>query len=279
MIKALFYAADLLKSVFVGYQRDDCINHAAVISFYAIFSLLPLAMLTVAVFAYFLGSSSELITHLQDVLQTVVPQMSEDVFRIFKTSMANTGRFGLIGTVVIIVLASFLVTALEGALDRVFRTESARNFFHSRIVGAGVIGIFILLFALPGLLPVMSGILQRYGFGEPLLARLMSGDVLFFLVAFMAFLMSVTIIPNHKVYFRYSFVGAICFTTLTGAARLLFRLYIAESWDRYNLIYNSLTVLIVIIVWIYYMANIYLVCAELVARLQERRLSVKTRAP
>lgn len=276
MLRTAYFVGDLIKSVVVGYRQDDCLNFAAIISFYAIFSLLPLAMLTVALFAYFLGSSTELVMRMESLLQTVVPQVSKEVLQIFQTSLDNTGRFGLIGTVVIIVLASFLVTALERALDRVFRIERARNFFHSRIVGVGVMCVFILLFAIPGILPVLSGALTRYGISDQGLMRFMSGDVLFFFVAFLAFLSSVTIIPNHKVYFRYSFVGAIVFTFLTGLARLLFRLYIIESWDRYNLIYNSLAVLIVIIVWIYYMANIYLICSELVARLQERRLMGRT---
>jgi membrane protein len=276
MLRAIYFTGDLIKSIVIGYRRDDCINHAAVISFYAIFSLLPLAMLTVALFAYFLGSSVELVSRLQSLLEAVVPQVSRDVFQVFQTSLKNKGRFGLIGTGAIIVLASFLVTALESALDRVFRIQRARNFFHSRIVGIGVMCILILLFAIPGILPILSQALSHYGIPDRGFTQIMSGNVLFFFVAFLAFLMTVTVIPNHKVYFRYSFIGAIAFTVLTGLARLLFRFYIIETWDRYNLIYNSLTVLIVIIVWIYYMANIYLVCAELVARLQERRLMERT---
>lgn len=276
MLRVVFFVGDLIKSVIVGYRRDDCLNFAAIISFYAIFSLLPIAMLAVTLFGYFLGSSVELVTRLESVLQAVVPQVSQDVLQIIQTSLDNTGRFGLIGTIILIVLASFLATALERALDRVFRIERARNFFHSRIVGIGMMCIFIALFAAPGILPVLSAALSRYGLPHQDLMRLMSGDVLFFFVAFLAFLASVTIIPNHKVYFRYAFIGAIAFTLLTGLARLMFRLYIIESWDRYNLIYNSLAVLIVIIVWIYYMANIYLICSEMVARLQERRLIGKT---
>jgi membrane protein len=181
----------------------------------------------------------------------------------------------LISAGALIVIASFLVSALERALDRVFRAEKKRNYFHSKIVAVGFLFVFILLFAAPGVIGFVQGSLLKAGLMNKATDFVISGDMFFFFVAFCAFLLSTTFIPNHKVFMRYTFIGAIAFTVLTGAARLVFREYIAASWNRYNLIYDSLTVLIVMIIWVYYVANIYLLSAELVARLQEGMLLIK----
>lgn len=267
----------LFSSVIQGYRKDDCSQFAAVISFYAIFSMLPLALIAVAVFAYFLGSSADLVARFQLLMESVMPTAVDELFKIIRTALEKKQRVSLISSGILVLVASFLVSALERALDRVFRAERKRNFFHSKIVAVGFVFVFILLFAAPGVIQLAQTGLVETGLVKRTSLFNMSGDVFFFFVAFAAFFLSTTFIPNQKVYMRYTFFGAIAFTLLTGVARLIFREYIAASWNRYDLIYDSLTVLIVLIVWIYYLANIFLLSAELVARLQEGRLRSKSK--
>lgn len=258
------------RDVFLGYRRDDCLNFSAVISFYAIFSVLPIAMISVSLLATFLGSSADLLLRFQTIVDSLVPGASDDFIRIVNAMIERKQRFSFISAGILVLIASFLFTALERALDRVFRTVKSRNFFHSRIVAVGFIFVFILLFAVPGFLRLARELLAAVPGFQEVIPHIMSGDTFFFFVAFAAFLLSVTLIPNHKVYLRYAFFGGVAFTALTGIARILFKMYIVASWSRYNLIYGSLTLLIVLTVWIYYLSNIYLLCAQIVARLQER---------
>ncbi len=266
-------AWSLLKAVLKGYRDDDCNQSASVISFYAIFSMLPLAMITVAILAYLVGYSGDLVARFEALIQSVIPTAAGDLFQVMHAALAKKQRVSLISAGILIVIASFMVSALERALDRVFRTEKKRNFFHSKILAVGFLFVFILLFATPGILHLFQITLVKAKLLAPAAVFSMSGDLFFFFVAFGAFFFGTTVIPNRKVYMRYSFIGAIVFTVLTGVARLIFREYIVASWDRYDVIYGSLTVMIVLMVWVYYLANIFLLSAELVARLQEKKLS------
>lgn len=269
---------ELLKAVAKGYLKDDCSEFAAVISFYAIFSLLPLTLITVSVMAYLLGTSSDLIVRFQALIEGVIPAAADELFLIMKSALEKKQRMSLISAGILIVVASFLFTSLEHALDRVFRAAKKRNFLHSRVVAIGFIFVFILLFAAPGIVSFVQSSLLETGLIKKKMTFVMSGDVFFFFVAFGAFFLSTTFIPHPKVFMRYALVGAVFFTFLTGVARLVFREYIELSWSRYDFIYDSLTVLIVLIIWIYYIANIFLLSAELVARLQEGRLRSKRKA-
>jgi len=184
--------------------------------------------------------------------------------------VAKRQGVSLVSAGMLVVLASFLVSALERALDRVFRTEKKRNYFHSKVLALGFVFIFVLLFATPGLLHLAQQGLSLLGFPY-FKADFLSGNAFFFFVAFSAFFLAVTVIPHRKVYMRFVVWGSLAFTLLTGVVRLFFRYYIYFYWGRYNFIYGSLTVLIVLIVWIFYLVNIFLLCAELVARLQDNR--------
>ena len=122
----------LLKSVVSGYRADDCDLFAAVISFYAIFSMLPLAMITAAILAHVLGSSVELIQHFQALVASVIPTASDQLMLILRSALEKKQRVSLMSAGALIVIATFLVSALERALDRVFRSAKKRNYFHSR---------------------------------------------------------------------------------------------------------------------------------------------------
>ena len=258
------------RAVISGFRRDDCFNFAAVISFYAVFSVLPIVMTGVGLLAFALGSSGDFLGRFELILDGLVPGASRILLEIVQTVLRQKEQFSFISIGILILIASLLFTALERSLDRVFRTSKSRNFFHSRIIAIGFIFLFILLFAAPGLLGLVQKLLVFVPEVRDTIPRLLAGDRLFFFVAFMAFILSVTVIPNHKVLLRYSAVGGIFFTVLTGLARWLFRWYVVASWSRYNLIYGSLTFLIILMVWIFYLANIYLMSAQVVARLQEK---------
>ena len=121
-----------VKSVIHGYRKDDCSNFAAVISFYAIFSMLPLAMIAVAFVSSVLGSAVELVARFQFLLEGVLPAAAEELFLVIQTALEKRQRVSVISTGILIVLASFLVSAMERALDRVFRTEKKREFVANR---------------------------------------------------------------------------------------------------------------------------------------------------
>ena len=92
-----------------------------------------------------------------------------------------------------------------------------------------------------------------------------------FLVSFLAFVMVCVVIPNQKVYIRYAAVGGLVFSLGIGLARFVFKSYTSFALAKYNLIYGSFTAAILFIMWIYYMALILLLAAEIAASLQDVR--------
>ena len=88
------------------------------------------------------------------------------------------------------------------------------------------------------------------------------------MVSFLAYVITVVVVPNQKVYVRYAFVGGVIFSLGLAAARFAFRWYLVTAIERYNLIYGSLTAVVLMIMWIYYLSLVFLFSAELVAALQ-----------
>lgn len=256
-------------SIIRSFFKDDCLNLAANISFCALLAIIPVAMMIVSIAGYFLGGSEEAVNKIVAMSSNILPVGKELFAANLQSIMDQRSSLGIIGVVFLVFISTILTGSIEHSFDTVFKAVKRRNFFHSRLLGVALIFWITLLFSLPTMAQILEGLLEGYGFNFPL-SEFMIGKAFFFVVAFFAYIMTVVIIPNHKVYFRYAAVGGIFFAVGLGVAKFIFRWYMFFAMQRYNIIYGSLTAVVLLIVWIYYLAVVALLSAELVSALQEK---------
>lgn len=260
---------NIIRDLFKSYKEHDCLSLAANISFFAILSVIPLLMITMSVAGFVLGGTQGLFDQIVSTLTSVLPKGQDELAANLQAIISGRSQIGGIGILFLLFIASLLFSSVEHALDRIFQSVKKRNFFHSRLFSVLLMfGVISILF-LPTMVGFFESALVRFNIPIPL------GDVatnkMFFTAMMVAsFVAAVIIIPNHDVKFKFAIAGGIFFAVGVGLAKFLFRFYIAHSFDRYNIIYGSLTVLVVTILWIYYLANVFLISSELVAVLQRR---------
>lgn len=261
----------ILPNAVKNFFRNDDLSLAASISFCALLAIIPLSMLMVSAAGYVLGSFDEVFNQLVKGISDLIPWGREIFIANLKSMMDKRSHLGIFGVAFLIFIATILVSAIEGALDRILRTERSRNFFHSRLLGIGMIFLVSLFMFLPTVATLVQVSLQRFRINIPL-ADFMTSQIYFFVVMFVSYLMGVVIIPNKKVYIRYAVVGGVIFALGIGLAKFLFRWYLGFAITRYNVIYGSLTAVILTVVWIYYMSVVLLFSAEIVSELQHLKL-------
>lgn len=261
------FIGDILKS----FLKDDCMNLAANLSFCALLALIPIGMMMVSIAGYFLGGSQDAVIKITELAANILPVGRELFVANLESILEQRSSLGIVGIVFLVFIATILMSSIEHSFDTVFKTAKRRNFLHSRLLGIALIFWVTLLFSLPTVVQILEGLFQKYGFNFPLLS-FMTDKMFFVLVAFLAYLMTVVIIPNHKVYVRYALPGALFFAIGIGIAKFIFRWYMMLAMQRYNIIYGSLTAVVLLVVWIYYLAVVGLLAAELVAALQSRML-------
>lgn len=257
----------VLSSVFKSFFGDDCLNLAANISFCALLAIIPIAMMMVSIAGYFLGGSQDALQKITAIAGNILPVGKEIFTANLQSILDQRSSLGIVGIVFLVFIATLLVASIERSLDIIFKSVRKRNFFHSRLLGVALIFWITLLFALPTMAQILEGLLERYGFGFPL-SDLMEGKAFFILIAFLAYIMTVVVVPNQKVYIRYAAAGGLLFALGIGAAKFIFRWYMLFAMQRYNIIYGSLTAVVLLVIWIYYLSVVILFSAELVAALQ-----------
>ena len=261
----------IVLSIFRSFIRHYCLNLAENIAFGALLAIIPIGMMMVSIAGYFLGGSADAFDQVVAMATNILPVGRDTFVANLQSILSQRSSLGIVGVGFLVFIATLLTSSIERALDIVFKAVKRRNFFHSRLLGIALIFWVTLLFSLPTMAQILEGLLARTGFNFPL-SEFMAGKSFFMLVAFLAYVMTVVVIPNPKVYIRYAAVGGVLFALGLGVAKFLFRWYMLFAISRYNVIFGSLAAAVLIVVWVYYLAVVLLFTAELVAELQARRL-------
>jgi len=261
----------ILPNAIKAFFKDDVFSLSASIAFCALLSIIPLTMLMTSAAGYMLGSYEDVFNSLVSGISDLIPWGHDIIVANLESVMAKRSHLSIFGVGFLIFIATILVSSIEIAFDKIFRTEKSRNFFHSRLLGIGMIFLATLLLFLPPIAGALQISIQRFGIHIPL-AEFMTGKAYFIMVTFIAYLMIVVIIPNRKVYLRYALVGGLIFSGGIALAKYLFQWYLGFAITRYNVIYGSLTAVILTVVWIYYMSLVLLFSAEIVSEMQHRKL-------
>lgn len=261
----------ILPNVVKSFFKNDALVHAESIAFCGLLAMIPLGMLMASAAGFVLGSFEDVFDQLVKGFGDLVPWGKEIFVANLKSIMEKRSHLSIFGVAVLIFIATLLVSSIELAFDKIFRAERSRNFFHSRLLGVGMIFLITLLLFLPTIAIVLEMAIKHMGIDVPL-AAFMQGKFYFFIVMFIAYVMIVVIIPNKKVYARYAVIGGVLFSAGVGIAKYIFQWYLTFSLTRYNIIYGSLSAVVLMVVWMYYLSLLLLFSAEVVSEMQHRKL-------
>jgi CRP-like cAMP-binding protein len=94
-------------------------------------------------------------------------------------------------------------------------------------------------------------------------------------VAFFTLVYKIT--PTGKVSLGSALTGAAIFSALMEIAKHFFTWYVSDD-KKYNLIFGSLETVVILVLWVFYVALILLFCAELISSHQRRNLILLEKA-
>ena len=256
--------------------NHDAGQRAAGVAYYAIISIFPLLLGLIAVFGFFLPS-----LNLQDQLLKFVGNNIPGATDILKDNIANViklrGVMSILSIVILFWSASALFSSISLAINRAWNVIRHRNFFIRKaselgmVFGTGI--LFLLSLGASSIITIMHGVLNLPT--TSLVMVYVSTKLAAFLLIFLVFLLLYKFIPNTKTYWRGVWPGALLVAVLFELARTLFIFYL-DNFANYQLIYGSITSIIILLVWIYYSSLIMILGAEFTFQYSRMRYSVTT---
>jgi membrane protein len=258
----------IISETLTAFQRHHGFSISASLAFYALFALIPMALLMFFLLSHLVISSNYAIVQLAILTGNLVPEFSQrimvEVYNISRHK-AVWGAFGLFALF-------WAVTPLAGALRASFQTISsiaeAPSFIRRAATDSvSVIGILILLF-----LFTFSGIMLeklvtflRPEFVSARLTNTLSSIVLSTLMLATFYRIFFPI----KVQLRHILIGSLLTAALWVAMRPAFELFLFFK-QSYGTIFGGMKNMFIAIGWLYYSFAAFLLGTELIATLRKK---------
>lgn len=253
------------------FNRDQCAVRASGLAFASLLALVPVSALLFSLFSA-LGTFSGLVESIQAfLLRILVPTQQEEILSYVNQFVDNTRRLGVFGLLVFLVTSILLLAAIQRTFDAVWGTASRKNplskvatYMSILIVGsfimslglniAGVVNSFV-----SSILPEDSRWLPEF------LVRAVPVVFLFGALFFM-----IRFVPAGPVRSKSALIGAVVGSVLWEIARSLFMFW-ANYVIRLSVIYGSLAVIPIFLVWLYLAWMIVLLSLEVAYVHQHRK--------
>ena len=140
-MKKLFY--DIWKGIGI-FREADCFNRAAAISFYALFSLIPLMLLLTAGVGFVLGRETGAVDKVIAFVKQSLPYLGDRVIGDLKSLSKGWKALGWVGVISLVWSAEFVLDALANALAAVFGMTHRFGFFRKKIINLLVVLIALV---------------------------------------------------------------------------------------------------------------------------------------
>jgi len=260
----------LLKEACSAWVEDDASTLGAALAFYTIFSLAPVLIVTIAVAGLAFGqiaAEGEILQQLQSIVgETGARAVQALILSVNRPTLGVIASVIGIGTVLIGASGAFV--ELQSALDKIWkvkrRSESVwvgvirqRFFSFGLVLGTG----FLLMVSL--VLSAALGAVGRF-MGHLLpgpVALLESGTALLsFGVITLLLAMIFKFLPDAEIAWSDVWLGAIVASLLFTIGKALIAVYLVRSTVASA--YGAAASLVILLIWVYYSAQILLLGAE-----------------
>jgi len=272
---------DILSDTIKNYESNGDTNQAAAIALYAILSIIPLFILTILMAGQFFGSNPNIQREITEGIRGLHPYFSGDLLVQLGRIDEKLHVLGWVGIITLIWLSSMIFGAIETAFNLIFRAKTYRNYIVSKLLAiamipmgwtVGVASVVITYIAtilaqqptiFKGEILIIQGFLFRYA-------------IPYFMTVAL-FTIVYKVIPPVRISWWNALTASAIFSALMEVAKQFFTWYVS-NYTRYHVIFGSLETVVILVIWVFYMALIFLFCAEIVSSFQRRDMILLERA-
>ncbi|HVB64982.1 MAG TPA: YihY/virulence factor BrkB family protein [Nitrolancea sp.] len=274
------YAFDVLYRAISDFTKQRGSIYAAAISYYAMFSLIPMVVLSVTFFGWF-SRGTDLQARVVDAIVNEVPPgvgMREQLQSIISISAEQGWLLTLFGFAATAWTASNLFSVLRRALNLAFDIPNARPFFTGRLVDMLSIFVVSVMVLLSILATAALGIIRAVSSDvfRGALVNIAWGIVFFILPYFLSFgvfLIIYRLVPNRQIDLKDRTIGALLAALGFELVKIGFTIYIANFSD-YQQVYGALGGVVAFLVFVHLESTIVILSAEIASELAKDRESV-----
>jgi membrane protein len=255
----------LIKDIVLGFIEHEDLSRGAAIAYYTIFSIAPLLIIVIAIAGLVFGhdaAQGSIVAQLRgligkqsaEILQSMIQSASHETTGVLATVIG-------VGTLLLTSTGTF--AEIQSALNAVWKASPSVGFSALIAMSLGLVftlGFLMLVSlvvsaALTALGDYLSGLFPGAGF----LMSLLNWTISFLLISAL-FAAIYKILPDTPIAWRDVALGSVATAILFTVGKSLIGLYIGNTSVASS--YGAAGALLIILLWVYYSAQIFLLGAE-----------------
>jgi membrane protein len=259
----------LMRDAADGWMRHRASRTGAALAFYTVFSLAPVLTLSIAIAGVFFGKAAargEIVDQIGDLVGPQGAQLVQSVLQ-----NANRPGAGFIATIVSIVTlilgTNTALAELKSGLDEIWNVPEERRtgFWYAvrtRLLSVGLILALGFLLLVSLVISAALAALARLSRGELLMNTVLTciNSLFGFVLVAALFATIYKVLPSTKVAWRDVTIGSFVTAVLFTAGKFAIGLYIGNS--AVASAYGAAGSVVLVLIWVYYSAQILLYGAE-----------------
>ena len=261
----------LLRQVVAAWLDDYGPSMGAALAYYTMFSLAPLLLIVIAVAGLVFGEDAargEIRAQLSGLMGDAGAAAVQGLLSSVHKPAEGVAATAL-GVLLLLLGATTVFGELQDALDRIWRVPARRHrsgwlvLVRARLLSFGMILAIGFLLMVSLLLSAVLASMGRWwgpAFGEWVALAETSNAIGSFVMVAVMFALIYKIMPRVRVDWRDVWIGALVTALLFTLGKALIGLYVGHSGIASG--FGAAGSLVVVLVWVYYSAQIFLLGAE-----------------
>ena len=253
-----------------AWGEHDASTMGAALAFYTVFSVAPILVISIGVLGTIIGADN-ISAYLLPQMQSLLGDAGTSAVQTLLSSAAfiDKSPAAAIGILTLLLGASSVFVELQDSLDRIWgipkrnRARGLWRFLRARFLSLGLVfGVGFLLMVSLGVSAVLAalGTWLTFHLGEWHTLVVVTDVILSVIISTVLFALVYKFIPQEQLEWRDVGVGALVTSILFNLGKFAIGYYLAKS--AFASVYGAAASLLVLLLWAYYSAQIFLLGAE-----------------
>jgi membrane protein len=258
----------ILHETLNAFKSHNGLGLSASLSFYAMFALIPMALLVFFLLSHLIVSSDYALVKLAILTSNLVPKLSNRIMVEVYNLSSHQAAWGVFGLLALMWVITPLAAALRSAFYAISALAETPSFIKGKIRDVlAVLGILFLffLFTFAGLV-----VERAIRFLEPyLLYTGLMNSVASLLITTLLIALFYRIFFPVRVDFRHILIGSLMTASLWLVMRPAFTLFLSVN-ESYGSMFGGMKNMFISIGWLYYTFAVFMLGTELIATLRKK---------
>jgi membrane protein len=259
----------LMRDAADGWMTHRASSTGAALAFYTIFSLAPVLIISIAIAGFFFGQAAargEIVDQIHDLVGPQGAQLVQSVLQ--NASRPEAGLVATIFSIVTLILgANTALAELKAGLDQIWDVPPERRtgFWYAvrtRLLSVGLILVLGFLMLVSLAISAALAALEKLSRGELFINTALGWVNSLFAFVLVAALFGTIykVLPSVKIAWRDVTIGSLVTALLFTAGKFAIGVYLGNSGVAST--YGAAGSVVLILIWVYYSAQILLYGAE-----------------